>query len=133
MIHCQVLQYSVYTYCAYYLNYYFFIRYIGNRRIHEMGEDEEEEENSSICDANIQQTWGKLHPDRRPYISSMRVAWSDEEVRYVRAWITKNPSLPVRCLYDNVHCCPIAREIFHSHHVDLDKIAYMFKRERHEL
>ena len=51
MIHCQVLQYSVYTYCAYYLNYYFFIRYIGNRRIHEMEEDEEEEEELQFDDS----------------------------------------------------------------------------------
>ena len=43
-------------------------------------------------------------------------------------WMADHYGMPVRLLYEDVHKDAEAREIFHQHHVDLDKIEYMFKK-----
>lgn len=77
--------------------------------------------------------WGIRHPDKRPiHDRSMRVKWSNAEVQYVRHWLSLNNDAPVRKLYDDVHKCSEARNIFHQHHTDLDRLAYMYKIVRNE-
>ena len=75
------------------------------------------------------QPWGSNHPDKRSVLDAdMRVTWTADEVNYVRKWIRSNPCSPVRKLYDDVHCSALARQIFHGHHVDIDKLSYIFKK-----
>lgn len=107
---------------------------------HVMGmesEDEEVKEYEWAEEAEVeaeaqqvqQQVWGKYHPDTRTAIdgANIRVPWSEAERGYVRKWIIDNPDVPVRLLYEDVQACNVARDIFHAHHVELDKISYMFK------
>ena len=89
----------------------------------------EEEEEEEVATPQLQPIWGKLHPDKRSPTDGLdiRVPWSEAERGYVRKWIVGNPDVPVRLLYEDVCACNVARDIFHSHHVELDKISYMFK------
>ena len=95
----------------------------------EVKEYEWEEAEAEVEAQQLQQVWGKLHPDKRSPTDGLdiRVPWSEAERDYVRKWIIANPDVPVRLLYEDVHACGVARDIFHAHHVELDKISYMFK------
>ena len=76
--------------------------------------------------------WGKYHPDKRTDVSrSLRVSWTHAEVTYVREWLARYPNLPVRHLYNTIHSCSEARDLFHINHVDLDKLSYIYKKERY--
>ena len=90
---------------------------------------EEEEKEQEVATPPLQPIWGKLHPDKRSPTDGVdiRVLWSEAERGYVLKWIVDKPDVPVRLLYEDVHACNVARDIFHSHHVELDKISYMFK------
>lgn len=72
--------------------------------------------------------WGSAHHDQRLLSTHMKVSWSALEVAYIRHWMLENKQLPVRCLYEKVQTCDVARDIFHEHHVPLDRIDYMYKK-----
>jgi hypothetical protein len=73
--------------------------------------------------------WGIWHPDKRPVRDqNMRVKWTDEEVQYIRDWLSHHYESPVRLLYDVIHQCTEARKIFHEHHTSLDRLSYMYKK-----
>lgn len=75
------------------------------------------------------QIWGRMHPDQRTVIQgvNMRVSWSKSEIRYVQNWLNINVNSPVRHLYQDIQVDPHARDIFHEHHSEVDKIAYIYK------
>jgi hypothetical protein len=63
--------------------------------------------------------WGRDHPEKNT--NPAKVKWSDEELDFIRIWIsinttegTRNPI--ARCL-DAIKINPQARHIFHQHHV----------------
>ena len=88
---------------------------------------------SSTIEKKVQQAtdnhilWGQAHPDKRRVRPHMRVTWSVSEKRYVSKWMKKNRDKPLRTMYEYIQTCQRARCIFHAHHVDLDKLAYIFK------
>jgi hypothetical protein len=91
-------------------------------------EDAEEEGAEDALEGRLG-PWGIEHPDQRVSVQGMKVKFSVKEVTYIMKWIQRNPSLPVRPLFTFIHACPIARRIFHAHHIDVvDKIDYMFKK-----
>ena len=74
-------------------------------------------------------SWGICHPDKRGGLDQdMRVKWSDAEVQYVRHWLNLNAGSLVRVLYDDIHKCPEARKLFHPHHIEIDKLSYIYKK-----
>jgi hypothetical protein len=74
--------------------------------------------------------WGSAHPDKRVCVegSNIRVKWTSQEKDWIEKWLGENWDSPVRCLYNAIHCDKFARSIFHAHHVDIDKVDYMFKQ-----
>lgn len=81
--------------------------------------------------SQLDKPWGLSHPDKRVVLDTdMRVKWTEAEVNYVQKWMRGNPGSPVRKLFDDIHRCPLARKLFHGHHVAIDKITYMYKKSK---